>query len=193
MAQDQATFGIDLLGGDTTSTPGQSRCRSRRSGMWRLGRRYSGPVHVAATRYGSPARLATAHWGWRWRVGNLATQAATCWAATACLSRVSVCRLAVSPAPRWIYRTGWCRTWDIFAVRPTSQQRSTPHRSRYRRQREQPAGMATHLFDRRRRLRTSNGRPARPLRTPAASGPQGGHDGHADRPLFPGNATGHRA
>ena len=73
LAQDQATYGVTLLGGDTTSTPGPDFAVADHHRPCRAGHRRP-PLRRAgrATRSGSPARSATARWAWRWRTGRLA-------------------------------------------------------------------------------------------------------------------------
>ena len=89
LAQDQATYGVTLLGGDTTSTPGPISLSLTIIGHVAPGPRCIASAQRPATRSGSPARSATAPWGWRSRRADWPIRPASCWTATGCRSRGS--------------------------------------------------------------------------------------------------------
>ena len=114
LAADQATFGLAVLGGDTTSTPGPISLSLTILGTVAPGQALRNP----ATAYGSAAPSAMARWAcWR-RKGKSRTRTAVWPTATACPARASPSAppWSGSPMRRWISRTGWCKTSAISAA-----------------------------------------------------------------------------
>ena len=140
LAQDQREYGVTLLGGDTTSTPGPISLSLtaighvapgqavHRAGA-AAGRRHLGHRHDRRRR-ARPRRGARP---------SSPTRPATCSPATACRSRASAWRSPASPRPAWMSPTGWCRTSATSAAPAALAPRSTPPSCRCPTRRALPA------------------------------------------------------
>ena len=117
LAADQAEFGIALLGGDSTATPGPVSLSLTVLGHVAPGRRCGVPARGRAMRCGSAAASATARWGCWPRAGRSPIRMDTSPIATGCRGRGwrSARRWRGSRGPVSMCRTGWCRIAAICA------------------------------------------------------------------------------
>ena len=140
LAQDQREYGITLLGGDTTSTPGPISLSLTAIGhvapgqaVHRAGAAPGDGIWVTGTIGDGALGLAVA------RGQHRRPDRPPALSATACRSRAWAWRSPASPRPAWISPTGWCRTSATSAAPAASPPRSTPPSCRCPTRRALPA------------------------------------------------------